>query len=255
MMITVLGCGTSTGVPLIGCACSTCKSRDKKDKRLRASIWVNWDGVSLLVDTSSDFRQQALTHKIQHIDAVLYTHPHADHVSGIDELRCYNFLQKSNIPVYSNEWTCTELPKRFPYIFEKDYVVEGGGIPQLELNLVTGPFEVKGKQIIPLPVRHGSQMALGFRFGKSAYITDCSVIPPATLDLLSGLDTLILDCVRERPHPTHFNVDQALETVKFLKPRRTFLTHLGHDFKYSAWTKKLPKGVRLAHDGLRVSGP
>lgn len=213
-------------------------------------------GKSILVDTSTDLRQQALKHRIARIDAVLYTHPHADHTHGIDELRAYNFTQKSSIPAYGNAWTCTELRDKFPYIFNPG-PVEGGGIPQLELRELDAQLqsiELAGTQVIPISLKHGSKECVGYRVDSVAYITDCSYIPPKSLDRLNGLSVLVLDCLRLAPHGTHFNLDQALDTVARLKPRKTFLTHLGHDFEYVKWTrsKKLPKGVSLAYDGLTI---
>jgi phosphoribosyl 1,2-cyclic phosphate phosphodiesterase len=262
--LTILGCGTSTGVPIVGCRCKVCKSRNPKNRRLRASVWVQSRGKSLLIDTATDLRSQALRHKIFHVDAVLYTHPHADHVGGIDELRTYNFLQKADLPVYGNAWTMDELTSRFPYIFKPTGIVEGGGIPQLIPNLIKSQpgspetIEIAGIPVTPIPVSHGSQECLGFRFDSVAYVTDCSYIPPSSFDRLKGLSVLVLDCLRIEKHGTHFNLDQALETVRQLRPKKAILTHLGHDFDYQPWVRRLGrefKGstqVTLAYDGLTV---
>lgn len=257
--VTVLGSGTSTGVPLIHCRCKTCRSKNPKNHRLRASIWVKSRGKSILVDTSTDLRQQALQNKIPRIDAVLFTHPHADHIHGIDELRSFNFVQKQSIPVYANDWTRKELLTKFPYIFgtgkagpEKP---EGGGIPQLVMNeLVSSQetVEICGVPVTPIALQHGSKECLGYRFDRVAYVTDCSYIPETSLQRLIDLEILILDCVRLDPHPTHFNLDQALDLVSKIRPKKTFLSHLGHDFEYVEWKKKLPKGVHLAFDGMTV---
>ena len=252
--LNILGCGTSTGVPLISCKCHVCRSKNPKNRRLRASAWIRTRGKSLLIDTSTDFRQQALREKIPRVDAVLYTHPHADHVHGIDELRSYNFIQGASIPAYGNEWTCRELTHKFEYIF-KPQPVEGGGIPQLDLNCIrteSESFEAAGVPIIPISLKHGSQECVAYRIDGIAYVTDCSYIPPLSLDRLRGLSVLVLDCLRIQPHGTHFNLDQALEVISELRPKKTFLTHLGHDFEYTEWTKKLPKGVYLAYDGLSI---
>ena len=174
MIWTILGCGTSTGVPVINCKCKVCRSRNPKNNRLRASAWVETGGKSFLIDTSTDLRQQALKWKVPRIDAVLYTHPHADHISGIDELRTYNFFQKGSIPLYGNSWTCTELLQRYPYIFNPG-AVEGGGIPLLQLNEISGQTKqitVAGIPITPLSVQHGSKETLGYRIGTVAYVTD-----------------------------------------------------------------------------------
>ncbi len=252
--MTILGCGTSTGVPLISCDCAVCRSKNSKNKRLRASAWIQTRGKSLLIDTSTDLRQQALREKIPRVDAVLYTHPHADHLHGIDELRNYNFLQNSSIPVYGNEWTCQDLRQKFEYIF-KPGPIEGGGIPQLELNCIrteVDSFEAAGIRIIPISLKHGTKECVAYRIDGVAYVTDCSYIPPSSLDRLRGLSVLVLDCLRIQPHGTHLNLEQALEVISELRPKKTFLTHLGHDFEYEKWTKKLPPGVQLAYDGLSI---
>lgn len=259
--LTILGCGTSTGVPIVGCRCKVCLSRNPKNKRLRASVWLQTRGRSLLIDTATDLREQALRHRIFHVDAVLYTHPHADHVGGIDELRTYNFLQKSDLPIYGNAWTLEELTTRFPYIFKPRGPVEGGGIPQLIPHLISGTskaLDIAGVPITPIPVNHGSQECLGFRVDSVAYVTDCSYIPPSSLDRLKGLSVLVLDCLRLEKHGTHFNLDQALETVRALRPKKAILTHLGHDFDYQPWVRRLgraaqsPTQITLAYDGLKV---
>jgi phosphoribosyl 1,2-cyclic phosphate phosphodiesterase len=254
MILTILGCGTSSGVPFIHCKCSVCRSRNPKNKRLRASAWLQTHGKSFLIDTSTDLRQQALRAKIRRVDAVLYTHPHADHTHGIDELRSFNYIQKATIPVYGNSWTYHELKSKFPYIF-RPMPVEGGGIPQLQLNLIDTQAKfvsILGEKVIPLSLSHGSQECVGYRIDSLAYVTDCSFIPSTTLKRMQGLSVLILDCLRLAPHGTHFNLDQALDTVSQVQPKRTYLTHLGHEFDYAKWSKKLPKGVSFAYDGLII---
>jgi phosphoribosyl 1,2-cyclic phosphate phosphodiesterase len=257
MRLTLLGCGTSTGVPLIQCKCPVCRSKNPKNKRLRSSAWLQINNKSILIDTSPDFRAQALKAKIARVDAVLYTHPHADHTHGIDELRSYNYLQKSKIPVFGNEWTCGELKEKFSYIF-RPMRVEGGGIPLLEAHgfSTSEPFiDVVGEKITPISLQHGSKECVGYRIASMAYVVDCSYIPPSSIERLKGLSHLVLDCLRLEPHPTHFNLDQALQTIEELKPKKTILTHLGHDFDYSKWLKKLPKNVFLAYDGLIIRSP
>jgi len=253
--LTILGSGTSTGVPVITCPCSVCTSKHPRNKRLRASAWLQTQGKSILIDTSTDLRQQALKHRIGRIDAVLITHPHADHISGMDELRAWNFSQKSRIPLYGNEWSVRELKQKFEYIFSPK-PIEGGGIPLLDLHLFDAQsptLEVCGLPFQPIALRHGSQECVAFRLGRLAYVTDCNVIPEDSLRRLEGLDTLVLDCLRIQPHGTHFNVEKALETIERLKPRRTYLTHLGHELDYLEWKKKLPKGVAFAYDGLKIT--
>lgn len=260
LKLTILGSGTSTGVPLLSCRCKVCRSKNPKNSRTRASAWVETRGKSFLIDTSTDLRAQALREKLLHVDAILFTHPHADHVSGIDEVRAYNYIQKSRIPAYGNHWTCTELRSRYPYIFAPT-PVEGGGIPLIDLqefDASNGAFEVQGVKIIPLSLLHGSKECIAYRIGNFAYVTDCNTIPEAALAQLQNVDLLVLDCLRIEPHRTHLNLEQALAISSRLKPKKTVLTHLGHDFDYAEWTKKgpkrkLPPGVTLAYDGLKIS--
>jgi phosphoribosyl 1,2-cyclic phosphate phosphodiesterase len=252
--LTILGCGTSTGVPVVTCSCAVCRSRHPRNQRTRASVWFQVRGKSILVDTSTDLRQQALKNRIPRVDAVLFTHPHADHTHGIDELRSFNFSQKSAIPAFGNQWTCTELRHKFGYIFNPG-PVEGGGIPQVDLQLFnaqTESIQVAGITVIPIALHHGSKESVGYRIDSVAYATDCSYIPPESLNRMRGLSVLVLDCLRLAKHGTHFNLEQALETVAQLRPKKTFLTHLSHDFDYRKWVKKLPDGVTLAYDGLKV---
>jgi phosphoribosyl 1,2-cyclic phosphate phosphodiesterase len=255
MILTILGCGTSTGVPLIGCGCKVCKSKDPKDNRTRASVWVQTQNKSILIDTSTDLRAQALRAKIGRIDAVLFTHPHADHLNGIDEIRSFNFIQRETIPVYGNSWTCDELKNRFNYIFQPT-PIEGGGIPQVDLKQFRSnvpSIDVVGVPVTPIALQHGSKECIGYRINSVAYVTDCSFIPAESMERLKGLSVLVLDCLRLTPHSTHFNLEQSLTVISQLKPKRTFLTHMGHDFGYKQWVKKLPKGITLAYDGLKIS--
>jgi phosphoribosyl 1,2-cyclic phosphate phosphodiesterase len=254
--LTLLGTGTSTGVPIVTCSCAVCRSKHPRNKRLRASAWIQVRGKSLLIDTGPDLRQQALRARIPRVDAVLYTHPHADHTHGIDEIRSFNFSQKSAIAAYGNAWTCTELRHKFEYIF-KPGPIEGGGIPQVELhefNAQLQELNIQGIKVVPISLQHGSKECVGYRIDQVAYVTDCSYIPAQSLDRMRWLSVLILDCLRIAKHGTHFNLDQAFETIAQLKPKKTFLTHMGHDFDYPKWMtgKKLPRGVALAYDGLTV---
>ena len=251
--VTFLGTGTSHGVPVIGCTCDTCRSTDPRDKRLRPSIHLSMpDGLSLLVDTSTDLRQQALTHQVNRLDAILFTHSHADHVMGLDDVRRYNMMQRASIPAYADERTAADLRRTFSYVFNPSPDA-GGGIPQVELRVIDGPFALGGVEIVPIALMHGRRPILGFRFGSFAYLTDCSEIPEASLSLLRGLDVLVLDALRHRPHPTHFTLAQALSVVDVLKPGHTYFTHMCHDLPHDATNRALPAGVELAYDGLTLT--
>lgn len=234
------------------CNCEVCRSSDTKNKRLRASVLVSNNGHNILIDTSTDLRQQCLAHGIQHINSVLYTHHHADHVHGIDELRSFNFFNKTIIPCYGNEPTVEELKKNFSYIFKGTKQI-GGGIPQLELHTINeAPFFLGEMSIQPLEIIHGRLNIAGYKIENAAYITDCSEIPEKTQQKLYGLDVLILNALGYAPHPTHFNLPQALAAIETLKPKRAILTHINHKFDHSQVSKDLPENVELAYDGLTV---
>jgi phosphoribosyl 1,2-cyclic phosphate phosphodiesterase len=247
--VLVLGTGTSHGVPMIGCECATCRSTDPKDRRFRASILVQTDGPAVLVDTTPDLRSQALAHNLKRVDAIVFTHSHADHVMGLDEVRRFNALQKSAIPCYGDERTIGDLRRIYSYIFDSD-VSPGGGIPQVVLTRVMGEFCIGPATFVPVPLMHGSRMILGYRIGSFAYLTDCSAIPDSSWSLLQGVRVLILDALRERPHPTHLSIAQALDIVSRLQPARAWFTHMCHDLPHAATCARLPAGVELAYDGL-----
>ena len=249
--INVLGSGTSTGVPTIGCLCQVCTSTDPRDKRLRPSILVRYAGRGILIDTTPDFRTQALRAPIERVDAILYTHAHADHILGLDDVRPFNYRQRSEIPIYAMQDTLDSIRRVFNYAFEP----EPGqtSIPKIKLHPIEEePFELFGLTITPLPVMHGEAQILGFRFGAAAYITDQSDIPEATKEKLHGLDVLFLDALRHKPHPTHSTVERSLKWVEELKPRRTFFTHICHDLGHASTEATLPAGVKLAYDGLEI---
>ncbi len=248
MEITFLGTGTSHGVPVITCRCPVCSSENPKNKRTRSSLWILVDGVSLLIDTATEFRLQALQAQIDHVDGVLYTHCHADHVFGFDDLRVFSQITNRSIPVYGNESTIGEFREVFGYVFRKTQ--KGGGKPQVETITVDGPFEVKGIPITPVPVFHGSLSILGYRIGNMAYVTDCSSIPDESMRLLTGIELLILGVVRYEPHSTHMHVEQALTLVEELRPRQTYFTHISHFLDHEQVNAALPSHVQLAYDGL-----
>lgn len=249
--VTFLGTGTSHGVPAIGCRCTTCLSDDPHDHRWRPSILIELrGGAAVLVDTSPDLRAQALAFAISRIDAILYTHAHADHLLGLDDIRRFNEMQGGPISCYADRATLAELRRTFAYAFRA--VGPGGGIPRVTLFAVEGPFSLGGAEIVPVPVMHGTQPILGFRVGSFAYLTDCSAIPASSWPLLYGVRVLALDALRERRHPTHFSLAEALAIVDRLRPERTWLTHICHDLPHAETSARLPAGVMLAYDGLKV---
>jgi phosphoribosyl 1,2-cyclic phosphate phosphodiesterase len=210
------------------------------------------DGTRVLVDTSTDLRAQALRFGVTRVDAILFTHSHADHILGLDEVRRFNVLQKRAMPGYADARTIQDLRATFRYMFDPS-TPKGGGVPQLDLRTVDGPFELAGQVIRPVPVLHGARSILGFRIGRFAYLTDCSAIPDASWPLLAGLDTLVLDALRDRPHPTHFTVAQAVEAATRVMAHRTFFTHICHDLPHEATCARLPAGMSLAYDGLELT--
>jgi len=251
--LTVLGSGTSMGVPTVGCDCAVCTSSDPRDRRLRPSVMVQWDGRTVLIDTSPDFREQAIRERIRRIDAVLYTHGHADHILGLDDVRPLSFPRVTGggkIPLYATENTARVLRNVFRYIFEADY--KYGGLAQVEIHNVDGPIDLFGATFTPLVVNHGDYPIEAYRFGSAAYLTDFSSVPEETLAKLEGLDILFLDALRHRPHPTHSTLANSLQIVERLKPKRTFFTHMSHDLQHEETNAALPENVRLSYDGLKL---
>jgi len=259
MRVTVLGSGTSHGVPSIGCDCAVCRSSDPRDKRTRPSIWIEIEGAppspfagevrSILVDTSTDLRTQALACNVRRVDAILFTHNHADHVFGLDDVRRYNQMQKGAIACYADAGTLENLRRMFAYVFEPPQQT-GGGIPQLSLFRLVGPMTLGGVEIVPVPLFHGRLPVLGFRLGSFAYLTDCNAIPDDSWPLLDGVRIVILDALRDRPHSTHFSVSEALAVSRRLGAERTYFTHICHDLGHAETNARLPAGVELAYDGL-----
>ena len=254
MRVTFLGTGTSTGVPVIGCDCATCRSTDTRDRRWRPSVYLQLDnGLSVLIDASPDLRAQALRFDVRRVDMILFTHGHADHVLGLDDVRIYNFRQRGVIPCFGDARTLAAVRRMFAYVFDPS-TPRGGGLPQLALWPVSGPFSVARRTIVPVPLRHGTLPVFGYRLGGLAYLTDCNAIPDTSWPLLQGLDVLVLDALRHRPHSTHFNVEQAVEAAARIGARQTYFTHMTHDLPHAATCERFPPGITLAHDGLVVSG-
>ena len=280
MKVTVLGSGTSHGVPSIGCDCAVCRSSDPRDRRTRPSILIELDckasdalhtatelpGAgpltsrfaqavrSVLVDTSTDLRAQALANDVRRVDAILFTHTHADHIFGLDDVRRYNQMQQGAIACFADAQTIRDLRRIFAYVFEPPRQ-KGGGLPQLSLFQIEGAFMLGGAEIVPIPLMHGMMPVLGFRLGAFAYLTDCNHIPEASWTLLDGVRIVIIDALRHRKHSTHFSVDEAVDVALRLRVERAYFTHICHDLPHAATNAQLPAGIQLAYDGLVVNIP
>ena len=249
--ITVLGSGTSTGVPTIGCRCAVCTSQDPRDSRLRPSVLLRYGDRNVLIDTTPDFRQQALRARLERLDAVLFTHSHADHIMGLDDVRPFNFRQRSSIPIYGAPEALETIHRAFEYIFADR--AHDSSVPRLESHALDGSaFDLFGLEFLPIRLKHGRSLVYGYRFGGAAYLTDHSAIPEESLEQLHGLDVLFLDGLRHRPHPTHTTVERALRYVEQLAPQRAFFTHICHELPHAETESALPPHVRLAYDGLEI---
>ena len=253
--LIVLGSGTSTGIPTIGCDCAVCRSDDPRDARTRPSVLLELPGGNLLIDTSPEMRIQLVRERIKKVHAVLYTHYHADHLFGLDDARLFPKAIGGPVPLYCEAETEATIRQAFSYAFREPAAADSAGwVPSLRFERITPgePFAVLGQGVLPIRLEHGRFRVLGFRFGNLAYCTDVSRIPDESWPMLEGLDTLILDALRITLHPTHFNIEQALAVVDRLKPRRTFFTHLSHEISHALVEKSLPANVRLAYDGLAI---
>ena len=252
LKITVLGSGTSVGVPTIGCHCAVCTSSDPRDNRLRPSILISYEGHNVLIDTTPDFRTQALRAGIDRLHAVVFTHAHADHLMGLDDVRPFNFRQSGDIPVYAAPSTMEAIRRCFPYIFDGEE--KKTNVPHIDPRVLDGsPFDLFGLEFLPVPILHGPQTIYGFRFGDAAYLTDHSDIPASSMDLLRSLDVIFLDALRYKPHPTHSTVERSMRTVEQLGVRRAFFTHICHDLGHERAESMLPPHIRLAYDGLEIT--
>lgn len=250
LRVRVLGSGTSSGVPTIGCDCAVCRSDDPRDNRLRPSVLLHYSGRNVLIDSTPDFREQALRARLHRLDAIIYTHEHADHILGLDDIRPFNYRQGS-IPLFGTQRTFDTIQRVFSYAFEKRE--RKTHVPQLELNVINEtPFSVFGVEFVPVPLLHGTQTIFGFRVGNFAYLTDHSSVPETSLPLLQGLDVLFLDALRHKPHPTHSTVLDSIATAEKLRPRATYFTHICHDLGHAETEASLPPGVHLAYDGLEL---
>lgn len=258
MRLTFLGTGTSFGVPQIGCGCAVCRSADPRDRRSRSAALVEAGGSTILLDTPPELRLQLLAHGVTDVDAVLYTHEHADHVMGIDDLRIFSVRRRAPLPVYGPPETLERLRTSFRYIFDESMrAYEGTSKPSLELHaLEPGRSEtVAGLELLPLAFRHGHLRVYGYRMGPLAYVTDVKAIPEAERARLRGLDVLVLNALWWRPHPTHLSIAEAVETAQALGARRTYLTHLTHETGHAELAGRLPEGIEPAYDGLTVEVP
>ncbi len=252
MKITFLGTGTSTGVPAIGCACPVCTSNDPRDKRLRSSVLLSYSGRNVLIDTTPDLRTQALANNIRRLDAILFTHSHADHVFGLDDIRRFCLLQKGAVSCFTSAQCASDIRRAFGYALAENAHLQKSFCPLIELREVSEPFELFGQEVQPIKLIHAGDPILGYRLGGLAYCTDCSAIEDRSMAALAGLDILVLGALRPTPHRAHFSIDQAKVMVEKLAPKRAFFTHMGHSVSHEAVGRELPEGIELAYDGLCV---
>jgi phosphoribosyl 1,2-cyclic phosphate phosphodiesterase len=250
MKITLLGTGTSTGIPAIGCRCPVCRSDDIRNNRLRPSVWIESEEQSILIDTTPDFRQQALRYGIGWLDAILFTHHHADHILGLDDIRPLNHIRKGPIPCYGSADTLREIRLTFRYVFQQQPY---GGVPQVELNTVERPFRLGDLTVTPVPALHGRLPVFGYRLGDFAYLTDLNSLPEKSLGLLDGLQVLVIGALRYEPHPAHFTLTEAVGVAGIIGASRTYFTHMSHEVDHETVSRQLPSGIELAYDGLTIT--
>lgn len=255
MRLTVLGSGTSSGVPTIGCGCRTCTSVDPRDQRTRPSVWITTDSASIVIDTSSDFRTQCLIHDVRRLDGVIYTHHHFDHIAGFDDLRAFNYTARRPVELYAMPETLNHLRHVFNYAFAQDNS-NPSSTPSVQVTLLTEkPFQIAGIEFTPIPLQHGNMRVNGYRFGNAAYCTDCNYISPESMEAIRGVDVLILDALRQIPHPTHFTIEQAVNVARAIGARETYFTHIAHDILHDEVEQTLPDNIHLAYDGLAIDLP
>jgi phosphoribosyl 1,2-cyclic phosphate phosphodiesterase len=249
--VRFLGTGTSQGIPMIACSCEVCRSTDPCDQRLRVSMHIETEGKSFIIDTGPDFRQQILRAGIQRVDAVLYTHEHKDHTAGMDDIRGFNYAQKSSIPLYAQAPVIEQLKREFAYAFAED---KYPGVPEIEVHEIENrPFTIAGVSIIPILVKHYYLDVLGFRFGDFTYITDANFISDEELDKVRGSKVIVINALRKTTHISHFTLDEALEVIEKIKPEKAYITHISHMMGLHAEVEKeLPPHVHLAFDGLTL---
>lgn len=251
MKVTILGSGTSQGVPVIGCQCEVCTSLDFRDKRLRSSIHLEIEGKSIIIDSGPDFRQQVLRERISHLDALIFTHEHKDHTAGMDDIRSFNFLQQKDMPVYADPRVIDQLKREYAYVFsEKKYP----GVPQVEVHEIDGsPFSVEEIEVTPIEVMHYKLHVYGFRVGDFTYITDAKTISPASIEKIKGSKVVVLNALQQTEHLSHFTLEEAIEMAEILGAETTYFTHLSHKMgKHHEVEKKLPDNILIAYDGLQI---
>lgn len=252
--VLFLGTGTSCGVPMIGCRCDVCCSADPRDRRRRTSLYLSFEGQGILVDTPPDFREQALEYQIPRVDAVFFTHSHADHIFGFDDIRRFNTMQGGVIPAYADTDTLKDINRIFDYISAPNTL--GTYRPEISFQQLDGPVQLDHLQVTPLRVVHGNRPTYGFLFQKDnmrlAYVPDCKEMPSETLSLLKGVDVMVLDALRHRPHATHMTIDESLACLKQIQAKQSFLIHMCHEVGHAQLESSLPSGVKVAYDGLRL---